>query len=98
MAQQDTATGVGKQADLTLNYKHHEGGICTGYGRFKLKDVQVASAEFFGTFFLALTIAGSGDTEASDIVPYGIGLGLAALVFTTGPVSGGMLNPAVCNT
>ena len=45
-------------------------------------------AEFIGTFFLVLTIAFSGN-------PIAIGIVLMVMVYTTGSVSGGMLNPAV---
>jgi hypothetical protein len=46
------STGLG-QADLSVNFRHHEGGLKK---QFDWKDFQVASAEFFGTFFLSLII------------------------------------------
>jgi aquaporin Z len=45
-------------------------------------------AEFIGTFFLVFTIAFSGN-------PVAIGVVLMVMVYATGSVSGGMLNPAV---
>jgi aquaporin Z len=45
-------------------------------------------AEFIGTFFLVFTIAFSGN-------PIAIGVVLMVMVYATGSVSGGMLNPAV---
>ncbi len=45
-------------------------------------------AELLGTFFLVLIAWLSGD-------PLAIGVGLAILVYATGPISGGHLNPAV---
>ena len=62
-----------------------------------LKHFQAATAEFFGTFFLCFTIAGSGNTFhfTPTAAPFGIGMGLVALIYMTGSISGGMLNPAV---
>jgi aquaporin Z len=45
-------------------------------------------AEFIGTFFLVFTIAFSGN-------PIAIGVVLMVMVYATGSISGGMLNPAV---
>ncbi len=45
-------------------------------------------AELLGTFFLVLVVWLSGDALA-------IGVALAILVYATGPISGGHLNPAV---
>lgn len=73
-------------------YDHHKGDQ---KGGLRVKDYQVASAEFFGTFFLALLIAGSKKSLSPDLVPLAIGFGLVSLVYCTGPVSGGQLNPAV---
>lgn len=87
--QNDMSTGLG-QSDLTLKYDQNQGLTKSG---FKWKDVQVASAEFIGTFFLAFVIAGSKNSAA--LAPVGIGFGLVALVYCTGPISGGQLNPAV---
>lgn len=92
--QTDMATGFG-QADLSLRYDLHEGGF-RGFSVFsiKLKDLQVALAEFIGTFFLALIIGCSKIITAGSAA-LGIGFGLTALVYLTGPISGGQLNPAV---
>ena len=51
--QTDMSTGLG-QANLTLRYDLHDGGFRRL--TIKLKDLQVASAEFIGTFMLALLI------------------------------------------
>lgn len=88
----DMASGFG-QADLTLNYQHREGGIKNK--KFSWKDIQVASAEFVGTFFLAFFVSATKVTTLAGAAPYAIGLGLVTLVYTTGQVSGGQLNPAV---
>lgn len=45
-------------------------------------------AEMLGTFFFVLIIGLSGD-------PLTIGIALAVLVYATGAISGGHLNPAV---
>jgi aquaporin Z len=78
------------QADLTLRYSHHEKGTA-----FQKKDLQVAAAEFVGTFFLAFIIAGTEITTNSVIQPFAIGCGYVALVYTLAPISGAQLNPCV---
>jgi len=50
--------------------------------------------EFVGTFFLVLII-GLTVVPGSPLAPLAIGLGLAALVFMGGPISGAHYNPAV---
>jgi aquaporin Z len=90
----DLSTGI-QQADLRLKYQHHEGGI---KGGFKLKDFQVASAEFVGTFFLAFIVSMTHNVvngTSAESVPMAVGFGLAAIVYFCGPISGGMVNPAV---
>ncbi len=90
----DLSSGLG-QADLTLKYEHHKGGI---KGGFRLKDLQVSSAEFIGTFFLAFIVAMTKTSAAQDTpesAPLAIGFALCAIVYMTGPTSGGMVNPAV---
>lgn len=81
------ATGY-DHANLTLDYEHHQKGT------FKLKDLQVALAEFCGTFLLAFII---GATKNSPPGSQGIaiGFGLTALIYTFGKISGGQFNPAV---
>ena len=58
------------------------------------RELQTLSAEFFGTFMLSLIIAFTGSSDGSN-GPIAIGFGLVVLVFITGPISGGQLNPAV---
>ena len=89
----DLASGL-NQADLHLQYQHHEGGI---KGGFRLKDLQVSSAEFFGTFFLAFIISMTKVNLAAspETIPIAVGFGLVAIVYFCGPISGGMVNPAV---
>jgi aquaporin Z len=53
-----------------------------------------AGAEFVGTFFLVLTVCATGLAGAA-LAPLAIGAVLAAMVFATGHISGGHLNPAV---
>ncbi len=56
------------------------------------------TAEFLGTFFLALTISMVAvQTPGMDgaLIPVAIGLTLAALVYAFGPISGAHFNPAV---
>lgn len=89
--QQQISTYSG-QANLTLKYKHHDGG---GFSGLKRKDFQVMSAEFVGTFFLSLIIGATKVTSYPQSQPVAIGFGLVALVYCTGPISGGQLNPAV---
>ncbi len=50
--------------------------------------------EFLGTFFLVLTI-GLSSLRGSPMAPFAIGLGLMALVYMGGHVSGAHYNPAV---
>mgnify|MGYP003342168749 FL=1 len=50
--------------------------------------------ELVGTFFLVLTI-GMSATASHDMAPIAIGLGLTALVYLGGHVSGAHYNPAV---
>jgi aquaporin Z len=54
-------------------------------------------AEFIGTFFLVLTIGQTvkGPDAAATLAPLAIGSALAVMVYATGHVSGGHLNPAV---
>lgn len=85
------ATGQ-RQADLTLNYDHHIGGIENG---FKFKDFQVISAEIVGTFYLCFVVSMTATNPLSFGAPYAIGLALMSAVYMTGPVSGGQVNPAI---
>ena len=89
--QRQISTSTG-HADLTLRYKHNDGG---GFSGLKRKDFQVMSAEFVGTFFLALIIGATKVTSFPQSQPVAIGFGLVALVYCMGPISGGQLNPAV---
>lgn len=59
-----------------------------------IKDFQVAAAEFIGTFMLAFIIGATKNSPAGSAA-IGIGFGLVALVYITGNISGGQLNPAV---
>ncbi len=53
-------------------------------------------AEFIGTFFLVLTVGMTViDPGAGAFAPIAIGTVLAVMVYATGPISGGHLNPAV---
>ena len=53
-------------------------------------------AEFIGTFFLVLTIGCTVIPGASGVIaPLAIGAALMVMVFATGHISGGHLNPAV---
>eukprot|EP01038_Epipyxis_sp_PR26KG_P011084 gene11084-14879_t len=98
----DMAPGLG-QADLTLNYKLHnrneaQSGLSKSLyqsTKLTLRDFQVGFAELIGTFFLTLIIGCTKITLAPGVAPFAIGLGLVAIVYTTGPISGGMVNPAV---
>ena len=53
-------------------------------------------AEFIGTFFLVLTIGCTVIPGAAGVIaPLAIGAALMVMVFATGHISGGHLNPAV---
>jgi len=53
-------------------------------------------AEFIGTFFLVLTVGCTVIPGAAGVIaPLAIGASLMVMVFATGHVSGGHLNPAV---
>mgnify|MGYP003290200652 CR=1 FL=1 len=55
-------------------------------------------AEFIGTFFLVLTVGATvinGSASADVIAPLAIGSMLMVMIFATGHISGGHLNPAV---
>jgi aquaporin Z len=53
-------------------------------------------AEFIGTFFLVLTVGCTVIPGAAGVIPpLAIGAALMVMVFATGHVSGGHLNPAV---
>src|SRR5215469_1081021 len=53
-------------------------------------------AEFIGTFFLVLTIGCTVIPSAAGVIaPLAIGASLMVMVFATGHISGGHLNPAV---
>jgi len=56
--------------------------------------IERLGAEFVGTFCLVLTVSIAANTS-SGMAPVGIGLILAAQIYTFGPVSGGFFNPAV---
>ena len=56
--------------------------------------IRRAAAEFVGTFFLVLTVCATG-LAGAPLAPLAIGGVLAAMVFATGHISGGHLNPAV---
>ncbi len=56
--------------------------------------VRSAAAELIGTFFLVLTVCSTG-LGGAPLAPLAIGAVLAAMVFATGHISGGHLNPAV---
>src|SRR5207247_10367955 len=50
----------------------------------------------FGTFFLVLTIGGTGTAASSEVIaPLAIGAALMAMVFGGGHISGAHYNPAV---
>ena len=57
------------------------------------KIIQVTSAEFTGTFFLAFFVCSS--TISSSAAPYAIGIGLVSLIYTFAAISGSQFNPAV---
>ena len=53
-------------------------------------------AEFIGTFFLVLTVGSTVINGASGVIaPLAIGSMLMVMIFATGHISGGHLNPAV---
>src|SRR5437870_6215548 len=53
-------------------------------------------AEFIGTFFLVLTVGCTIIPGAAGVIaPLAIGASLMVMVFATGHISGGQLNPAV---
>ena len=53
-------------------------------------------AEFIGTFFLVLTVGCTVIPSAAGVIaPLAIGAALMVMVFATGHISGGHLNPAV---
>src|ERR1700740_3263494 len=53
-------------------------------------------AEFIGTFFLVLTVGCTVIPGAAGVIaPLAIGAALMVMVFATGHISGGHLNPAV---
>src|SRR5260370_9771189 len=53
-------------------------------------------AEFIGTFFLVLTVGCTVIPGAAGVIaPLAIGASLMVMVFATGHISGGHLNPAV---
>lgn len=58
--------------------------------------MQKSLAEFIGTFFLVLTVGMTViEPGAGAFAPLAIGSVLAVMVYATGPISGGHLNPAV---
>ena len=61
-----------------------------------MKSVRAYCAEFIGTFFLVLTVCIAGVLGyAGPYAPIAIGATLMVMVYATGYVSGGHLNPAV---
>jgi glycerol uptake facilitator-like aquaporin len=66
------ATGQ-EQADLSLHYEQHE------KGDWKLRDIQVASAEFIGTFFLCFSISMTFQNPLSEFAAFSIGAPYSAL-------------------
>jgi aquaporin Z len=54
------------------------------------------AAEFIGTFFLVFTVGQTVlDPGAGQFAPIAIGFALAVMIYATGHISGGHLNPAV---
>mgnify|MGYP003386389274 CR=1 FL=1 len=53
------------------------------------------AAEFYGTMMFTLIITLAVTIAPQGGAPFAIGLGLTVLIYMTGPVSGGQLNPAV---
>eukprot|EP01032_Pedospumella_encystans_P012521 gene12521-14481_t len=60
---------------------------------FTVKVLQVATAEFTGTFFLAFFI--SSNSVSASAAPYAIGFGLIAMIYIFAGISGAQFNPAV---
>lgn len=60
---------------------------------FTIRALQVASAEFTGTFFLAFFI--SSNSVSGSAAPYAIGFGLIAMIYIFAGISGAQFNPAV---
>ena len=60
---------------------------------FTVRALQVASAEFTGTFFLAFFI--SSNSVSQSAAPYAIGFGLIAMIYIFAGISGAQFNPAV---
>jgi aquaporin Z len=61
-----------------------------------MKSIRAYCAEFIGTFFLVLTVCTAGVLGyAGPYAPIAIGATLMVMVYATGYVSGGHLNPAV---
>jgi aquaporin Z len=60
---------------------------------FTTRALQVASAEFTGTFFLAFFI--SSNFVSGGAAPYAIGFGLIAMIYIFAGISGAQFNPAV---
>lgn len=57
--------------------------------------MQIATAECFGTFFLAMIVTASAILGHDGFAPFSVGFGLCALIYTIAPVSGGQFNPCV---
>jgi aquaporin Z len=63
---------------------------------FSEKSMNKYIAEFIGTFFLVLTVGCTVIPAATGVIaPLAIGASLMVMVFATGHISGGHLNPAV---
>jgi glycerol uptake facilitator-like aquaporin len=60
---------------------------------FTVRALQVASAEFTGTFFLAFFI--SSNSVSGVAAPYAIGFGLIAMIYIFAGISGAQFNPAM---
>jgi aquaporin Z len=68
--------------------------VCYRY--FIMKQFRLYCAEFIGTFFLVLTVCIAGVLGyAGPYAPIAIGAVLMVMVYATGHISGGQLNPAV---
>jgi aquaporin Z len=64
--------------------------------RLKQKAMNKYIAEFIGTFFLVLTVGCTVIPGAAGVIaPLAIGAALMVMIFATGHISGGHLNPAV---
>mmetsp|Transcript_60890 Transcript_60890/g.170254 ORF Transcript_60890/g.170254 Transcript_60890/m.170254 type:complete len:244 (-) Transcript_60890:4-735(-) len=57
-------------------------------------NIEAYAAEFFGTFFVVLTV-GFNTLQETALAPVSIGLVLTALCFSSGRISGAHFNPAV---